>query len=466
MKVFFSHSSGDKPLLREIESFAPRHVSCWIDDDKLSLGQEIERTLSSAINDVDFVVIFISSKSLESEWVIKELDWALTVEKERGSVFALPVLLEDVWQKVVPKEFQKRKFLKCLSRNRHDVEAFSTKLFLELSALREDEIGSLKTVKDENTIGKDTFGIVSGFRETAYDLIAPWYDEWYKNHWENDGIQNSIMTILEDGFPALELTELKSWKILDTAVGTGNTYVSFVNNGFHDTYGTDGSREMLLRAYENCKKSAIGTRNLLWKQPINWTDTRSYTRRFGESSFDLVVNTANSFCHIPPTPEYTLQALTSFYNLLRPGGALIIDTKRYCGESTEEYLGSTLRKAEDPVYRELRYDNNRKEWLVRGERIESINTDEFGHVCFHTRLHYDTDPSFLNSGRPVQRALIVLTVYGKRVPTQTLVIPYYPLPASRLVSDSTKVGFESVLYEAKTEQNQTNYDFVLCRKPT
>jgi hypothetical protein len=53
-------------------------------------------------------------------------------------------------------------------------------------------------------------------------------------------------------------------------------------------------------------------------------------------------------------------------------------------------------------------------------------------------MHYDLDPSF---GANVQRALIVVSVYGSEVTPFTFVIPYYPLPIKILKHRMERAGF-------------------------
>ena len=115
------------------------------------------------------------------------------------------------------------------------------------------------------------------------------------------------------------MESLKDWTILDCACGTGNTYIGFQQAGFADSYGTDGSRKMLECARRNCEELGISTPKLVL-DPIRWTDHDAFASRFSAGMFDLVVNTANSLCHIPATADYLGHALVNFNRLLRLGG--------------------------------------------------------------------------------------------------------------------------------------------------
>ena len=51
MKVFLSHSSRDKALVREIRSHLPEHVTTWLDEEELLVGQDLKISIKSAIED-------------------------------------------------------------------------------------------------------------------------------------------------------------------------------------------------------------------------------------------------------------------------------------------------------------------------------------------------------------------------------------------------------------------------------
>ena len=115
MKVFFSHSSHYKPLLRELRALLPNHIDSWIDEDKLLIGENITENLEVAIqSDSDFVILFIDSVAARSAWVRKEVEWAMAAEKRNGRTFLLPVVLDmDAWEGFEPAELCKRKHLSC-----------------------------------------------------------------------------------------------------------------------------------------------------------------------------------------------------------------------------------------------------------------------------------------------------------------------------------------------------------------
>src|SRR5579864_8126739 len=95
MRVFFSHSSKHKPLVREVIHYLPDHVRPWIDEKELLIGEPIGRSIRDAIEvGTDFVVLFVDLSSATSAWVKKELEWALEYEHRLGRPFVVPVVLD------------------------------------------------------------------------------------------------------------------------------------------------------------------------------------------------------------------------------------------------------------------------------------------------------------------------------------------------------------------------------------
>lgn len=183
MKIFISHSNRDKALIRELLSYLPAHVKPWLDEEKLLFGMNLSASIEHAIkDDSDFVVLFLSSDSIRSSWVETELCWALDRERKLGRAFVLPVLLDDVWEEVRPKEFQSRKYLKCFDQSKHGVEALASiinaELFAWLSAhLDEENRGDLEEKKKAEGYKKTMESIAEGFRKCDTEVPDAWLQD-------------------------------------------------------------------------------------------------------------------------------------------------------------------------------------------------------------------------------------------------------------------------------------------------
>lgn len=137
MKIFFSHKSHEKPLVREIVGHLPNHVQTWIDEDDLLLGDDVQVALQSAIDsESDFVVLLVGKDTFASAWVQKEVAWAVGKEETLRRTILLPIVLDrEAWNEAAPPELKRRKYLECSSHTREAVKALSDQLSAQLFAL-------------------------------------------------------------------------------------------------------------------------------------------------------------------------------------------------------------------------------------------------------------------------------------------------------------------------------------------
>lgn len=159
MRIFLSHSSRDKPLLREIMQYIPNHVRTWFDDKDLRIGENLYVSIRQAIDtDTDFVLIFISPEAVRSGWVRRELEWALKREREIGRVFILPIVLDKESWSELPEEIQNKRYLLCtdfsVSGIRQFANQLSDELFAWTSRLMESTIKREPEFEREDTINR------------------------------------------------------------------------------------------------------------------------------------------------------------------------------------------------------------------------------------------------------------------------------------------------------------------------
>lgn len=93
--VFLSHNSKDKPWVRNLaERLISDGVLVWLDEAEINIGDSLIDKISSGINDMEFVAAIISSNSIESSWVQKELSIAMSKEVSSRAVTVLPIVIE------------------------------------------------------------------------------------------------------------------------------------------------------------------------------------------------------------------------------------------------------------------------------------------------------------------------------------------------------------------------------------
>ena len=108
LKVFLCHSSGDKPIVRELyhQLKAEGWIDPWLDEMKLLPGQEWDIEIEKAVEAADIVLVCLSNHSVDKEgYVQKELRFVLNLadEKPEGSIFVIPLRLDGC---VVPRRLR------------------------------------------------------------------------------------------------------------------------------------------------------------------------------------------------------------------------------------------------------------------------------------------------------------------------------------------------------------------------
>lgn len=94
--VFLCHASADKPFVRHVRNdIAKAGHRPWIDEFEIKVGESIVQKISEASEAADCIILFLSKASLESEWVRREWQSALSRNLAGYGGRILPVLIED-----------------------------------------------------------------------------------------------------------------------------------------------------------------------------------------------------------------------------------------------------------------------------------------------------------------------------------------------------------------------------------
>lgn len=95
--VFLSHSHADKPFARKLAyDLRKAGHAVWIDEAEINIGDSLIEKIRDGLDQVDFVAAILSSSSIGSPWVTRELDIASNREIEEKRIVVLPLLLEKV----------------------------------------------------------------------------------------------------------------------------------------------------------------------------------------------------------------------------------------------------------------------------------------------------------------------------------------------------------------------------------
>ena len=94
--VFLSHNSKDKPWVRNLATrLTSDGVVVWIDEAELNIGDSLIEKIAAGIKKMRFVAAVISTNSIGSAWVQKELNLAMSKEIAGRKVTVLPLLIEN-----------------------------------------------------------------------------------------------------------------------------------------------------------------------------------------------------------------------------------------------------------------------------------------------------------------------------------------------------------------------------------
>lgn len=96
-KVFISYNRQDEKYATKLalELQQSPEVDVFIDHWNMSAGDPLLDRIESAIDDSSFLLVLLSSSSVESQWVRTELRYAYLKEQEANRNFIIPVLLDS-----------------------------------------------------------------------------------------------------------------------------------------------------------------------------------------------------------------------------------------------------------------------------------------------------------------------------------------------------------------------------------
>ena len=93
--IFLSHSWHDKSFARRLaQDLRSYGIRVWIDEAEIRVGDSLVEKIRSGIDETEYVGAIISSRSVQSEWVRRELDIAMNKEIAGHQVKVLPILIE------------------------------------------------------------------------------------------------------------------------------------------------------------------------------------------------------------------------------------------------------------------------------------------------------------------------------------------------------------------------------------
>jgi len=95
-QVFLAHSSEDHVKVGRLAyDLRRRGIPVWFDEWELKVGDSLHDKIEEGIRTSGYLTVVLSPHSVESAWVKKELNAALSLELEKRQVFVLPALIAE-----------------------------------------------------------------------------------------------------------------------------------------------------------------------------------------------------------------------------------------------------------------------------------------------------------------------------------------------------------------------------------
>ena len=95
--IFLSHTAKDKKFVRELANHLKQYnVKVWVDEAEIKLGDSLIRKIEMGIVEMEFLGVVLSPNSVNSEWVRREVEIAMTNEINGKDIKVLPLLLKHL----------------------------------------------------------------------------------------------------------------------------------------------------------------------------------------------------------------------------------------------------------------------------------------------------------------------------------------------------------------------------------
>lgn len=94
--IFLSHTSADKPFVRELKQRLHAHgvTEIWLDEAEIQIGDSLTKKIEEGMKKTRYIGVVLSEASIRSPWVERELDIAINREIATGEVVVLPLLYQ------------------------------------------------------------------------------------------------------------------------------------------------------------------------------------------------------------------------------------------------------------------------------------------------------------------------------------------------------------------------------------
>jgi 5'-deoxynucleotidase YfbR-like HD superfamily hydrolase len=162
MKLFLSHSSKDKSIVKRIKDDLNSYgYVSWLDNEDIPFGAPIVESIEEGLLNSDILLIFLSQNSVLSKWVQNEWQVKFFQQLSEKKFYVLPILLTDC---ELPKFLSHIRYLDFRSKDKYEE---NLSLLLETLNRYKAESENKKTEKVRTNA---TYTIVDNTKEMLEEL--------------------------------------------------------------------------------------------------------------------------------------------------------------------------------------------------------------------------------------------------------------------------------------------------------
>lgn len=103
-RVFISYSHKDSVVARQIHSVLAEHqLTVWLDVHEIVPGQSVSGQITDGLQKADYFILLISEDSTNSNWVKREIAFAIDLADKEKRLAVIPIVLDRA---PIPLEFK------------------------------------------------------------------------------------------------------------------------------------------------------------------------------------------------------------------------------------------------------------------------------------------------------------------------------------------------------------------------
>jgi len=138
MRIFLSHSSKDKAVVRRVNrDLRSSGFNTWIDEDDIPFGGSITQYIEKGLDDSDVLMAFLSKHAVLSKWLETEWQSKFFEQVNKDEILVIPILLEEC---EIPKLLEGRRYADFSKKEQYETNL--SRLLRQLQKAKQEKDSS------------------------------------------------------------------------------------------------------------------------------------------------------------------------------------------------------------------------------------------------------------------------------------------------------------------------------------